>query len=433
MSEITIGIIGLFVLVVIFLTGLELGVGMALLGFIGFSYIVSVKAACSMVAQDIFDTLSAYGFTVLPVFVLMGQIAFNGGIAKRLYHSAYKFIGHIPGGLAMATVGAATAFGSVTGSTTATAATFSSVAIPEMDRYQYSRRLSTGIVAASGTLGCLIPPSVPLIVYGIITEQSIGKLFLAAVIPGLLISLFFIFIIYGLCKANPSLGPKGGRTLWIERIVSLKDVGWVAIIFLVVMGGMMKGFFTPTEAGSVGCFAIGLLALVKRDLNFKGLVKSMTESLVAACMVIILIAGSIIFGHFIAITKIPLIAADWIIQLPFDRYVILIMIGMIYLIGGSFIDDMAFMILATPIFYPVIVKLGFDLIWFGMFLHITVMIGVIIPPMAVNVFVVNNITKVSVWEIYQGVLPFLLSLIFVVFLLILFPQIALFIPSLIGP
>ncbi len=433
MSEITVGIIGLFALIVLFLTGIELGFGMAVLGFIGFSYIVSVKAACSMVAQDIFDTLSAYGFTVLPVFVLMGQIAFNGGIAKKLYDSAYKFIGHIPGGLAMATVGAATAFGSVTGSTTATAATFSSVAIPEMDRYHYSKRLSTGIVAASGTLGCLIPPSVPLIVYGIITEQSIGKLFLAAVIPGLLVSLFFMFIIYGLCRRDPSLGPKGESSSWRERIVSLKDVGWVAIIFMVVMGGMMRGFFTPTEAGSVGCFTIGLLALVKRDLNFKGLVRSLTESLVAACMVIILIAGSIIFGHFIAVTKIPMIAADWIIQLPFNRYITLIIIGMIYLIGGSFIDDMAFMILATPILYPVVLKLGFDLIWFGMFLHIMVMIGIIIPPMAVNIFVVSKISKVSIWEIYRGVFPFLMSLVFVVFLLILFPQIALFIPSLTKP
>jgi C4-dicarboxylate transporter DctM subunit len=433
MSEVTVGLIGLLLLVIVFLTGVELGFAMAVLGFIGFSYIVSVKAACSMVAQDIFDTLSAYGFTVLPVFVLMGQIAFNGGIAKKLYDSVYKFIGHIPGGLAMATVGAATAFGSVTGSTTATAATFSSVAIPEMDRYHYSKRLSTGIVAASGTLGCLIPPSVPLIVYGIITEQSIGKLFLAAVIPGLLVSLFFIFIIYGICRANPSLGPKGERSSWWERIVSLKDVAWVAIIFLVVMGGMMKGFFTPTEAGSVGCFAIALLALGKRDINLNGLVKSMTESLVAACMVILLIAGSIIFGHFIAVTKIPMIAADWIIQLPFNRYITLIMIGLIYLLGGSFIDDMAFMILATPIFYPVIVKLGFDLIWFGMFLHITVMIGIIIPPMAVNIFVVSKISKVSIWEIYRGVFPFLLSLVFVVFLLILFPQIALFIPSLTKP
>jgi len=193
MSEVMVGIIGLLLLVVVFLTGLELGFAMAIVGLVGFSYIVSVKAAFTLVAHDIFDSFASYGFTVVPVFVLMGQIAFSAGIAKRLYDSAYKFIGHIPGGLAMATVGAATGFGSVTGSTTATAATFSSVAIPEMDRYHYSRKLSTGIVAASGTLGCLIPPSVPLIVYGIITEQSIGKLFLAAVIPGLLVSFFFMF------------------------------------------------------------------------------------------------------------------------------------------------------------------------------------------------------------------------------------------------
>jgi tripartite ATP-independent transporter DctM subunit len=359
----------------------------------------------------------------------MGQIAFNAGIAKRLYGSAYKFLGHIPGGLAMATVGAATAFGTVTGSTAATAATFSSVAIPEMDRYHYSRKLSTGVVAASGTLGPLIPPSVLLIIYGIITEQSIGKLFLAAVIPGLLVSLFFMFIIYGWCKTNPSLGPRGERSSWRERIASLKDVGWVGVIFLVVMGGMMEGFFTPTEAGSVGCFAIALLAIGKRDINYSGLVKSLTESLITACMVIILIVGSLIFGHFIAVTKIPLVTADWILQLPLNRYIILIMIGLIYLLGGSFIDDMAFMILATPILYPVVVKLGFDLIWFGMFLQMTVMIGVIIPPVAVNVFVVNKITKVNVWTIYAGASPFLLSLVFVVFLLILFPQIALFIPS----
>jgi C4-dicarboxylate transporter DctM subunit len=429
MSEITIGIIGLLLLVVVFLTGLELGFAMAILGFLGFAYIVSVKAAFSIVAQDIFDTLSSYGFTVLPVFVLMGQIAFNAGIAKRLYGSAYKFLGHIPGGLAMATVGAATAFGTVTGSTAATAATFSSVAIPEMDRYHYSRKLSTGVVAASGTLGPLIPPSVLLIIYGIITEQSIGRLFLAAVIPGLLVSLFFMFIIYGWCKTNPSLGPRGERSSWRERIASLKDVGWVGVIFLVVMGGMMEGFFTPTEAGSVGCFAIALLAIGKRDINYSGLVKSLTESLVTACMVIILIVGSLIFGHFIAVTKIPLVTADWILQLPLNRYIILIMIGLIYLLGGSFIDDMAFMILATPILYPVVVKLGFDLIWFGMFLQMTVMIGVIIPPVAVNVFVVNKITKVNVWTIYAGASPFLLSLVFVVFLLILFPQIALFIPS----
>ena len=429
MSEITVGIVGLLLLVVIFLTGLELGFSMAILGFLGFSYIVSMKAAFGVVAQDIFDILGSYGFSVIPVFVLMGQIAFNAGIAKRLYDAAYKFIGHIPGGLAMATVGGATAFGSVTGSTTATAATFSSVAFPEMNRYGYSKKLSAGVIAASGTLGCLIPPSVPLIVYGIITEQSIGKLFLAAVIPGLLVSFFFMFIIYGWCRINPSMGPKGERSSWKERMISLRKVSWVALIFIAVMGGMMEGFFTPTEAGSVGAFAVALLAIAKRDLHFEGFIKSLTESLVTACMVIILIAGSTIFGHFIAVTKIPMVTADWIMQLPFNRYIILILIGLIYLLGGSFIDDLAFMILATPIFYPVIVKLGFDLIWFGMFLHITVMIGVIIPPVAVNVFVVKNITKVPLWDIYSGVLPFLISLVFVVFLLILFPQIALFIPS----
>ncbi len=429
MSEITIGIIGLFVLVGVFLTGFELGFAMALVGFVGYSLIISVKAGFAMVAQDVYDVFSTYGFTVIPVFVLMGQIAFNGGIAKRLYDSAYRFLGHIPGGLAMATVGGATAFGSVTGSTTATSATFASVAIPEMDRYGYSRILSTGIVAASGTLGCLIPPSVPLIVYGIITEQSIGKLFLASVFPGLMVALFFMFIIYGWCSINPSLGPKGERSSWKERLASLKEITGVAIIFIVVMGGMMQGLFTPTEAGSVGAFAVTVLAFVTRDIDLKGIYKSLKESLVTACMVLILITGSAIFGHFIAVTKIPMVTADWIMQLPLHRHLILVLIGLVYLVGGSFIDDLAFMILATPIFYPIVVKLGYDLIWFGMFLHLTVMIGVIIPPVAVNVFVVRNITKESFGVIYKGVAPFLLSLALVVFLLFLFPQIALFLPS----
>jgi tripartite ATP-independent transporter DctM subunit len=271
---------------------------------------------------------------------------------------------------------------------------------------------------------------VPLIIYGIITEQSIGKLFVAAVVPGLLIALFFMVIIYGWCKINPSLGPRGQKSSWSERITSLKQVAWVAIIFLIVMGGLMKGFFTPTEAGSVGAFSVGLLAILKRDLHFKGLLKSTAEALRTACMVLLLIAGSTIFGHFIAVTKIPMVAAGWILGLPLAPSLIIVLIGIVYLIGGSFIDDLAFMILATPIFYPVVVKLGYDLIWFGMFLHITVMIGVLIPPVAINVFIVKNITKVPFWEIYSGVYPFLLSLAFCAFLLLVFPQIALFLPSL---
>jgi tripartite ATP-independent transporter DctM subunit len=429
MSETLIGIIGLFVLVAVFLSGLELAFCMAIIGFLGYSLLVSLKAGLGMVAQDIFDTLSTYGFTVVPVFILMGQIAFNGGIAKRLYDSAYRFIGHIPGGLAMATVGGSAAFGSVTGSLTATAATFSGVAIPEMDRYGYKRVLSTGIVAAAGTLGCLIPPSVPLIVYGIITEQSIGKLFLASVIPGCLVALFFVGIIYVWCRMNPSLGPKGVKSSWKERIVSLKGIVGVLIIFIVVMGGLLEGFFTPTEAGSIGAFAVGLLAFITRDINLKMLLKSLEESLVTACMVLFLIAGSAIFGHFITVTKIPMIAADWIMQLHLHPALIVVMIGFIYLLGGSFIDDLAFLMLATPIFYPVILKLGYDLIWFGVFIQLTVMIGVIIPPVAINAFVVRNVTHDPLSVIYKGVTPFLLSFVFIIFLLFLFPQLALFIPS----
>ena len=283
-----------------------------------------------------------------------------------------------------------------------------------MDRYGYAKKLSTGIVAASGTLGCLIPPSVPLIIYGIITEQSIGKLFIAAVIPGLMVALFFMVIIYGWCRINPSLGPRGQRSSWSERITSLKQVAWVAVIFLIVMGGLMKGFFTPTEAGSVGAFSVGLLAIIKRDLHFQGFLKSTAEALRTACMVLLLMQGPPYSDISLQSRRSP-----WWQQIGFrlahQSIYHFVLIGLVYLIGGSFIDDLAFMILATPIFYPVVVKLGYDLIWFGMFLHITVMIGVIIPPVAVNVFVVRNITKVPLWDISSGVLPFLLSLVFVIF------------------
>jgi tripartite ATP-independent transporter DctM subunit len=429
MNEVMVGVLGLVVVLALFLTGIELGFAMAVVGFLGFSYIVSVKAALNLLAKDIFDVFATYGFTVIPLFVLMGQVAFNAGIAKRLYSTSYKFIGHIPGGLAMATVGGAAAFGAITGSSPATAATFASVAVPEMDRYGYHKKLSAGIVSTVGTLGSLIPPSVTLIVYGIITEQSIGKLFLAAVIPGLIISFFLLFIVYGRCKINPSLGPKGERSTWRERIISLKDVIWILVIFLIVVGGLTWGFFTPTEAGSVGTFAVLLLSFFKRDINFKGFIKSIEETLRTACMVLMLIAGSTIFGHFLVVSKIPMLAADWITGLLLPNYLIMILILLIYELGGSFIDDLAFMVLATPIFFPVVIKLGYDPIWFGVILHIFVMIGCLIPPVAINVFVVKNITKVPFGVIYSGVYPFLVSYIVCAGLLFLFPWITLFLPS----
>ncbi len=429
MSEVTIGIIGLSAVLILFLTGIELAFAMALVGFIGFSYLVSFKAGLNLLAKDFFDVFTSYGFTVIPLFVLMGQIAFNAGVAKKLYDAAYRFIGHIPGGLAMATVAGATVFKAICGSSPATAATFASVAVPEMDRYNYDKKLSTGTVATVGTLGILIPPSVTLIVFGIITEQSIGKLFLAGIVPGLMIAFFFILTIYIWCRMNPALGPKGERSTWKQRFAALPEVLWVVGVFLLVIGGLIYGFFTPTEAGSIGTFAVLLLSVLKRDIGFKGYIKSVTESLRTACMVLMLIAGSAVLGHFLTRTKIPMIAADWIISLPLSPDVIMIIISVVYLIGGSFIDDLAFMILATPIFYPAIIKLGYDPIWFGMIIAITVMVGVVIPPVAINVFVVRAITKQPFSVIYSGVYPFLISLVVCAVLLFIFPQLATFLPS----
>ena len=430
MNEITVGIIGLLFLLLLFTTGIELGFAMALVGFVGFAYLSGIHSAMNLVGRDIYDVITNYGYTVFPLFILMGQIGSSAGIAQKLYRAAHKFIGHVPGGLAMATVLGATGFKAICGSSAATAATFASVAIPEMDRYKYDRRLSTGIVASVGTLGCIIPPSVVLIIFGIITEQSIGQLFMAGIIPGLLIALMFMVIIYTWAKINPKIAPSSDRSTWKERLSSLPEIIWVLVVFALVVGGIMTGFFTPTEAGAVGTFAIFLLAIIREGMNFKGYVKALTESLRHAGWLLMLIAGSVILGHFIAITNIPQNAADFLVGLPINRYFILIIICFIYLVGGSFIDDIAFLILATPIFFPIVLKLGFHPVWFGMTMAVTNMIGVVIPPVAVCVFVVKNITKEPIGRIYKGVVPFLIALVLMLGLLMLFPQLALWLPSL---
>ena len=429
MNEVAIGIAGLFVVLCLFLTGIELGFAMAAVGFVGFAFIRSFGAASDLIAKDLFDIFSNYGYTVVPLFVLMGSAAFEAGIARKLFRASDKFLGHVPGGMAMATVAAATAFKAISGSSPATAATFAVAAVPEMDRYGYDRRLSTGIVAVVGTLGVLMPPSVFLIIFGIVTEQSIGRLFLAGIIPGLISAFFFLLIIYGWCKLNPAIGPKGKRSTWKERFASLPEVAWVVIIFLVLIVGLVKGFFTATEAGSIAAFIVIGVCVLKRDLGFKGFVRSVMDTLNMSSMAIMLIAGSLIFGHFLAVTTIPMVAADFIVSLPLNRYVIVILITIIYQLGGSFIDDMAFMILATPVFFPAVMKLGFDPLWFGMIIAITVMIGVVIPPVAMNVFVVKNITKAPFGVIYAGVYPFLAALVVVGALLFFFPQLATFLPG----
>jgi tripartite ATP-independent transporter DctM subunit len=299
-----------------------------------------------------------------------------------------------------------------------------------MDRYGYDKRLSCGIVASVGTLGAILPPSVVLIIYGILTETSIGRLFLAGIIPGLLVAFSFAITLYGWCKINPKLGPKGKKSTWRERVASLPPVIWVIIIFVVVVGGIMEGFFTPTEAGSVGTLAVLILVAAKKDISLKGFIKSLKDSLRIASMVFILLAGATILGHFFAVTRTPYTVAEWLSALPVNRNFIIVIIIIVYLVGGSFIEDLAFLILATPIFLPIAVKLGYDPIWFGVIVCVTCMIGIIIPPIALNVFLVSGITKTPIGTVYKGCYPYIVGMSICLLILLLFPQISLWLPGL---
>jgi len=429
MNEVMVGCIALLVLLALFFTGLELPFCMILVGFSGFAYLVDFTAASHMVASDIYETFASYAYTVFPLFIFMGQVAFVSGIAGKLYDSAYKFFGHIPGGLALATVGGATAFKALCGSAVATAAPFSNLALPQMNRYGYSRTLGTGLVAIVGTLGCLMPPTIFLIIYGLITEQSIGALFLAGIFPGLGIALLWILTIFVWAKIVPNLAPAGERSTWKERFASLPQVAVVIGVFLLMIIGLLKGFFTPTEAGGIGVAAVLAMVIIGRQLTFKSYVTALGEGLRTACMLLMLIAGSAVLGHFITVTNIPMYISEWVMSLPIHKNLILVIIFFVYLVGGSFIDDLAFMILATPIFYPAIQKMGVDPIWFGIMIAITVMIGIVIPPVASNVFVVHKLTNTPMSQVYKGVVPFLAGIVVFGAILFVFPQIATWLPQ----
>jgi C4-dicarboxylate transporter DctM subunit len=431
MSDVAIGIYAIVIMLALFLTGLEMAYCMALVGFIGFTFLMSFGAASNLLVKDFWDTFTTYSYTVIPLFMLMGQIASNANIAKRLYLAAHRWAGRIPGGLAMTTVVGATIFKSMCGSSLATIGTFTSLAIPEMDRFGYKKELSTGTVASVSTLGMILPPSNVLIIYGLIVEQSIGRLFLAGLMPALMIAVLFMIVIYVWVKLKPEIAPMSEiRSTWKERLMSLPNFLVVFLIFGVVIGGMIAGFFSPTEAGTIGTVAIFILALVQREVSFKMMVKSFDESLKISIMTLMLIAGSSIFGHFLAITEIPMIAANWVTGLHVPGVVIMILIILIYLIGGSIMDDLAFMILATPIFFPTAVALGYDPIFFGIMVCVTIMIGGIIPPVAIYVFILGNMTGIPFKTIYKGVVPFLSALIIALLLLFVFPQIALWLPNL---
>ena len=431
MSPTVVGIIGIIALFLFIFSRMPVGFVMAIIGFVGFGTLVSFHASLNLMAKDIYSVFGSYNLTVIPLFVLMGQLSYHSGISRRLFDAAYKFIGHWPGGLAIATIGACAGFAAICGSTNATAATMAAVTLPEMKRYNYKPELATGVVAAGGSLGILIPPSVIFIVYGILTEQSIGKLFVAGILPGILLTALFILTIVIWTSLRPDLGPRGPKFTFRERLASLTGLVETLILFIMVMGGLFVGFFTPTEAGAVGAFGTLILALARRNLSWKGFVTSLFETTRISCMILVIVAGATIFGHFLAVSRIPFDIANWISTFQLSNYVVMLFIIFIYLIGGCFIDSLALIMLTVPIFYPVIISLGYDPIWFGVVIVLITQIGVITPPMGINVYVVSGVARdVPLETIFKGVIPLLIALIIGTLLLIPFPQIALFLPGL---
>lgn len=431
MTPTTIGLIGIAALFFLIFSRLPVGYLMAVVGIVGFGSIVSFEAALNLAARDVFSVFSSYNLTVIPLFVFMGQIAFRSGISSRLFDAAYRFLGHIPGGLAVATIVACAGFSTICGSTNATAATMGAVTLPEMKRYNYKPELATAVVAAGGSLGILIPPSVVFIVYGILTEQSIGKLFLAGLVPGLLLSVLMILSVLIWTRMRPELGPKGEKTTFSQKIASLSGLAETLVIFILVMGGLFKGVFTPTEAGGIGAFCTLAVALIRRNLEMKGLVQALFETTRITCMILVIVAGATIFSRFMAVTRIPFNIAEWIVALNTSPAMIILFIIAVYFLGGCFIDALALVMLTIPIFYPVILELGFDPIWFGVIIVLVTQIGVITPPVGINVYVVSGVARdVPLNTIFKGVVPMLIAMIIATLLLIPFPQIALFLPRL---
>jgi tripartite ATP-independent transporter DctM subunit len=433
MTPVMIGIIGVLVLLLLIALRVPIAYSMLFVGFLGFARLVSAPAAFSMVSTEIFSNFSAYNLSVIPMFVWMGFIAYHAGVGSSLYALAYRLVGHRPGGLAIATQGACAIFGAICGSNTATAATMGAIALPEMKKYRYDDSLSTASVAAAGVLGVLIPPSVIFIVYGVATEQSIGRLFISGIVPGILLMLFYMLTIYILVKRNPSLAPAGEKVNGAEKKAVLKGgVLEILITFLVSLGGLFAGYFTPTEAGAVGAGSILLITVLRRQLKWDGFIKSLKDTTRTSAMIMLMVAGAMVFGRFIAVSRLPFEMANWAANLSLPPFMIMAIIILIYLILGCFIDALAMILLTVPIFYPVVVDvLGYDPIWFGVIMVMVVGMGVITPPVGMNVFIIKGVAKdIPLEKIFKGVWPFVFAIIACIVVLTVFPQLTTFLPKL---
>ena len=366
------GLIGIVLLLILFVLRMPVAFAMALVGFSGFAYLNGIESALTLLAQDIYETLSSYPLSVIPMFILMGSMAYASGISQRLYKTCYTWLGHFRGGLTVATVVACSGFAAICGSTAATAATMGGIALPEMKKYGYNDQLATGTVASAGTLGILIPPSTVLIVYGILTEESIGKLFISGILPGFIMTLFFVITVVILCLRKPGLAPAGPRTSLKAKLMSLGGIVEAVLLFLLTIGGLFLGWFSPTQAGSIGAFGAFLIGLFRGKLRFRKTVDALRDGIKTSCMVLFIITGAAVFGHFLTISNIPFMLADWVGGLPIPPMAIMGIIVLIYFVGGFFMDSMALIVVTIPIFFPIVTRFNFDPIWFGV---IIVMVG----------------------------------------------------------
>ncbi|MEW6276493.1 MAG: TRAP transporter large permease [Bacillota bacterium] len=420
-------LIGIGVLVVFMLLRMPVGFAMFLAGFLGFFYVASPEAALNMLSGDIWEQFSSYGLSVIPLFVLMGSIAFHSGVTENLYRAAHKWVGHLRGGLAGTTVVASMGFAAICGSNAATAATMGTISLPQMKKYRYDPALSAASVACGGTLGVVIPPSVVLIVVAIQTEQSVGKLFVASIIPGILLGLLFLLTISILCMKNPALGPAGERASFKEKLAALPGVIETLVLFALVIGGLYLGWFTPTEAGAAGAFGALVIALLQRKLTWPGFVSAVFETLRISAMVMVLVTGAVVFGRFLTITRLPYTLADWAAALPVPPHVILAVVILIYILGGMFMDALGFLVVTIPVFFPLAIALGYHPLWFSVLLNILTTLGAVTPPVGVCAYIVSGLApEIPLPTVFRGVLYFLPAYFICILLLILFPQIVTF-------
>ncbi|MBN8940170.1 MAG: TRAP transporter permease [Rhizobiales bacterium] len=430
MSEDWVAVTGFVVLFVLMLLRVPVGMAMGLVGITGYSYLVGFQPALKLIGQTSMRTVTDYTFGIIPMFLLMGAFVSNSGVSRELFRAAHTLVGHLRGGLGLATIVACGGFAAISGSSVATAATFSTVAYPEMRRYGYPQSFATGVIAAGGTLGAMLPPSTVLAVYGIITQQDIGKLFVAGIIPGLLAMTMYMITVALIGWAKPDFLPRGQVTTWAERAGALRDVWAPLALFAFVIGGLYGGLFTPTEAGGVGAGGAFILGVLRRRLPGPAIRKSLLEATRTAAAVFTVLIGALLFGYFLTITQVPQKVTEILTGMGLGRYGVLALIMLMYLVLGCLMDAMAMIILTVPIIFPVIIALGFDPIWFGVIIVMTVELGLIHPPVGMIVFVIKSVVQeVSFSTIFKGVIPFIITDLIRLVILIAFPILALWLPS----